>query len=176
MATPLTVQNLLERNKAYVSTHQPIPTFDEAGPAGFPHIVIITCVDPRCRPDIFLNLQLSDGVFTFRNICGHASSVIKDIATLDTFLGITDILIVHHTDCGATHYTDDMIRSGLQSRLPEDKSISSTSYGAVDGIEQSIKNDLAIIKASSFIRKELAERTIGLLFDIKTGELKSVEE
>lgn len=175
MATPLTVQDLLERNKAYISSHQPIPTFAEAGPAGFPHIAILTCVDPRCRPDIFLNLQLSDGVFTFRNICGHASSIIKDIATLDIFVGITDILIVHHTDCGATHYTDEMIRSGLESRLPEDEYIRSTSYGAVGGIEQSIKDDLAIIKASSFIRKELAERTIGLLYDIKTGELKPVE-
>lgn len=42
-------------------------------------------------------------------------------------------------------------------------------------IEQSIKDDLAVLKASPYIRKELAEHSFGFLYDIKTGELKRVE-
>jgi len=44
-----------------------------------------------------------------------------------------------------------------------------------DSIEQSIKDDLAILKASPLIRKELAERAVGYLYDIQTGSLKKVD-
>ncbi len=42
-------------------------------------------------------------------------------------------------------------------------------------VEQSVKDDLAILKASPLIRKELAERSSGYVFDIKTGLLSAVE-
>ncbi len=45
----------------------------------------------------------------------------------------------------------------------------------VNSIEESIREDIAIIRASPFIRKELADRTVGLYLDIKTGVLSPVE-
>ena len=44
----------------------------------------------------------------------------------------------------------------------------------MSSIEQSIKDDLAILKASPLIREELAAKSYGFLYDIKTGELKTV--
>ena len=42
-------------------------------------------------------------------------------------------------------------------------------------LEQSVKDDLAILKASPLVRKELRENASGFIFDIKTGLLSAVE-
>ena len=42
-------------------------------------------------------------------------------------------------------------------------------------LEQSVRDDLAILKANPLIRKELAERAHGFVYDIKTGALTPVK-
>ena len=42
-------------------------------------------------------------------------------------------------------------------------------------LEESVKNDVAWIKGHHLIRKELAENTIGLLYDLKTGVVTEVD-
>ena len=32
-----------------------------------------------------------------RNICGHIAPILNDIVALDVFLGLSDIMVVHHT-------------------------------------------------------------------------------
>lgn len=43
----------------------------------------------------------------------------KDILTLDSFVSIKKVLIVHHTDCGATRFRDAMVRKVLKERVPD---------------------------------------------------------
>ena len=38
---------------------------------------------------------------------------------LDNVKGIRSVMVVHHTDCGLTHITDDGIREKLRGRHPE---------------------------------------------------------
>jgi hypothetical protein len=40
-------------------------------------------------------------------------------------------VVVHHTDCGSTYFTEDLIRTDLKSRCPHDKNIDSITFGAV---------------------------------------------
>ncbi len=46
-----------------------------------------------------------------------------------------------------------------------------TSYSLV----QSVKDDVAIIKSSKYMRTELAEQVSGFIYDIKTGKLNPVQ-
>ena len=39
-----------------------------------------------------------------------------------------------------------------------------------------MKDDLAVLKKSPLVRKELADRAQGFVYDIKTGLLSKVEE
>lgn len=58
---------------------------------------------------------------------------INDILALDGFVKINDIVIVHHTDCGTTHFKDPLIREGLKARLLEkSEEIEGMNFGAVD--------------------------------------------
>lgn len=177
MSAKITIPELLKRNKAFAATHQPIPSFQQLSELGvaMSHYAVITCADPRCNPENFLDLTMMDGVVIFRNVGGHATHAINDIVALDGFLELTDILVVHHTDCGTTHFKDADIKEGLKARLPEKKDeIDGMVFGGIDDLEQSVKDDLAILKASPLIRKELADHCVGFLYDLTTGELSSV--
>jgi carbonic anhydrase len=57
---------------------------------------------------------------------------INDILALDGFVKVNDILIVHHTDCGTTHFKDPVIREGLKARLPDKaQEIERMAFGAI---------------------------------------------
>ncbi|MCJ1227861.1 hypothetical protein MMC12_004520 [Toensbergia leucococca] len=88
----------------------------------------------------------------------------------ETFLGL------QLCDCGATHFKDAQILAKLKERCPDSKDIDSMTFGMINDLEQSVKDDLAILKGSPFIRKELASRSRGFIYDLKTGLLSRVEE
>ena len=43
-------------------------------------------------------------------------------------------------------------------------------------LEQSVRDDLAVIKGSPLVRKQLADRTYGFVYDIKTGLVSPLED
>ena len=43
-------------------------------------------------------------------------------------------------------------------------------------LEQSVRDDLAVIKGSPLVRKQLADRTYGFIYDIKTGLVSPLED
>lgn len=43
-------------------------------------------------------------------------------------------------------------------------------------LEQSVRDDLAVIKGCSLMRKELADRSYGFIYDIKTGLVSALDD
>ena len=41
-------------------------------------------------------------------------------------------------------------------------------------VEGSVKDDVAAVKGSTLVRKELADHTFGFVFDVKSGRLSKV--
>jgi carbonic anhydrase len=189
---PLTVTELVGRNEKHVATHSPLPTFPEMET---PKIMIVSCADPRVFPEQIFGLKHGDAI-VIRVIAGHPQNAMNDILALDAFIKFSDIIVVHHTDCGSTYFTEDLIRTDLKSRCPHDKSIDSTTFGAVStrfvaprppddidssadssvmcSIEQNLVDDLKLLKSHPLMRKELAERSHGFMYDITTGKLEEV--
>ncbi|RFU26706.1 hypothetical protein B7463_g9630, partial [Scytalidium lignicola] len=176
-ASTVTVQDLVQRNEEVAKTHRPYPSFDEfrAMLMDLAHILIITCADPRCSPENIFNITPRDGIVVFRNACGHVAPEMEAIIALDIELGFDDIIIIHHTDCGTSRFTNQQIRGILRERHPDNKEIETMEFGAITDIEQSVRDDVALLKNSPFIRKELAGRTRGFVYDIKTGLLTPVK-
>jgi carbonic anhydrase len=110
-----------------------------------------------------------------RNVCGHVGPALSSILALDSVLTLSEVMVVHHTDCGALLFTDDTVKAGLKARAPENQEIDGLSFGAITDVPKSVQEDLAILKASPLVRKELAEKISGFVFDIKTGLLTPVE-
>ena len=177
MSTKLSVSELIHRNKKIAPRHEPLPHFSEMQSAGLtpPGIVVLTCADPRCNPQHYLDLQPMDPVILIRNVCGHVSTALKDILALDMLVGgLSDLVIVQHTDCGASHMTDDAVRAYLKGIAPDDGEIDSMTFGAITDIAQSVRDEMALFRSSPLVRQELKDHVWGFVYDIKTGELGSV--
>ncbi|KAF2096709.1 carbonic anhydrase [Rhizodiscina lignyota] len=138
--------------------------------------VIITCSDHRTVPEKFLKLEQDDAVLISRNPGGHVAPNITGLLAFDSFVTIANLLIVHHTDCGTTHFSEDVIRAELKKRVPDRAAEIDAMYlGQIRDMEQSVRDDLAYLHASPFVRQELKDCARGFVYDLKTGLLTAVE-
>jgi carbonic anhydrase len=171
----VSVETLFKRNETLSKTYSAKPLLSEAKAAGAipPSVIVITCCDIRCDPTEFLNLKPADAII-LRNVGGKVAPLVKDIVILDAFIGMKEIMLIHHTDCGTTHYKDQTIRDVVNARCPgavDEK----TTFAATHNLEQSVRDNIAILKNSTLVRPDLANRTSGFIFDLKTGLLCAVE-
>ncbi|MCJ1479577.1 hypothetical protein MMC13_008263 [Lambiella insularis] len=174
----LSVNQLLERNKAAAAKHQPFSYITEWESHGVqpPQVLVVTCADPRCTPEFYLGLKPGDGVIVIRNACGHVVPDLGSILGIDTLAVFKEVMIVHHTDCGATYFKDEALREQLAKRAPGNKEIDSLMFGGIEDVEQSVRDDVQLLKSTPFLRKELVDHIYGFVLDIKTGELSPVKE
>ena len=119
MATPA-LADLLARNSAAATSYQPLPYLSEIRAQNLPPptTIIVTCADPRVSPEQFFGLKLGEAM-VFRNVGGRIKPILKEIAVLDSFVGhdtFKQLLIVHHTDCGASHFKDDAVKAEIIAR------------------------------------------------------------
>jgi carbonic anhydrase len=76
---------------------------------------------------------------------------------------------VHHTDCGMLFSNDDL-RGKLEAGTGSDASdIDFLPFG---DLEQSVRDDVAAIKASPFIDEDIPVR--GFVYDVKSGRLTEI--
>ncbi len=159
-------QEFLKANEAYAATFQkgdlPMP------PAR--HVAILTCMDARLHPARFLGLQEGDA-HVIRNAGGRASEdALRSLIISEQLLGTTEIVVIHHTDCGMLTFSNDDLRTRLQQEFKADASgIDFLPFG---NLEQSVREDIATIKASPFIPDNIP--VSGFLYDVKSGRLLPV--
>jgi Carbonic anhydrase len=93
MSSELSTNVLLARHKAYLPSHQPFPTFAELAPLGkIPHIMVVTCADPRCIPENFLGINPGE-IITIRNAGGNVQMALPNILALDALVQLDEIMV-----------------------------------------------------------------------------------
>ncbi|KAJ5784445.1 carbonic anhydrase [Penicillium pulvis] len=172
----ITIAGLLARNKAV--NHTPLPSIAERKlqRGAPPRTVIVTCCDPRCIPEEFLNLKAGE-VVVHRNAGGNIRYALRDILILDALVKLDEIAIIHHTDCGTLRFTDEQLRIALKKQINETHwaKIEEMEFGAALGTEENLRGDLEWVHASPLIRDALKDGTHGFIFDLKSGKLDEVE-
>lgn len=175
------VAEFVARNKAFAANHTPQPLLDGPGglrenPPPFPFIVIISCIDVRVLREAFFGLQPGEAT-VLSNAGGRVNAdALRSLYTLDSIAGVGTVVVVHHTDCGLTHTTDETVRMKLKERAgPEhDEEVDAMKFGAITDLKQSILDDVDAVKASPFLRKDL--KVFGFLFDIIKGTVTDVKD
>ncbi len=67
-----------------------------------------------------------------RNAGGRAFDAIRSVSVLQTIGNPGTIVVMHHTDCGMTHFHDDKIKAALTELAPEEKAtIESMRFGEI---------------------------------------------
>ncbi|KAF2733051.1 carbonic anhydrase [Polyplosphaeria fusca] len=179
MAAKITLEELLKRNSAVAETHKAPLTLAQMAERGLAvtKTLVLSCADPRADPSYYLNLAPGEAVI-YRNAGGQVRPLFNDILALDYLLQFEQVIIVHHTDCGTLAFTSDQVRGVLKERDPAAAAAADVDHGhfcGIGDIEQSVVDDLRLLKNSGLVREGMKGGVKGFLLDIETGKLKAVE-
>ena len=157
--------DLLANNAQYAASFSgPLPLPPAKG------VAVLACMDARL--DVYRLLGLHEGeAHVIRNAGGVVTDdAIRSLTISQRLLGTTEVVLVHHTDCGMLTFTDDSFKADIQG----DTGIKPHwSPEAFSDLEQDVRQSIARIKASPFVPKRDSVR--GFVFDVGTGKLTEVE-
>jgi carbonic anhydrase len=132
-------------------------------------VAVVACMDARLNPFGVLGLQEGDA-HVIRNAGGVVTDdEIRSLAISQRLLGTTEIVLIHHTDCGMLTFKDDDFRRQIQDETgikPE------WAAEAFDDLETDVRQSIARIKSSPFIPNK--DNVRGFIYDVKTGRLDEV--
>jgi carbonic anhydrase len=133
------------------------------------HLAIVACMDARLN--IYGALGLGEGeAHVIRNAGGVITDdEIRSLAISQRLLGTTEIMLIHHTDCGMLTFTDDAFKASIQQETgikPE------WAVEAFSDLDEDVRQSIARIKASPFVPHKDAIR--GFVLDVATGRLREV--
>ena len=131
-------------------------------------LAVLACMDARL--DVHKILGLNEGdAHVIRNAGGVASEdAIRSLVISQRLLGTTEIVLIHHTDCGMLTFTDD----GVKAQIEEATGIRpSFALEAFPDLEGDVRQTIARIKASPFIPHKNVR---GFVYDVTKGRINEV--
>lgn len=133
-------------------------------------VAVLTCMDARMHPEAFLGLQVGDA-HVIRNAGGRASEdAIRSLVISQRLLGTTEVVVIHHTQCGMVTFTNDDLAQKIQQELGVD--VGDFDFLPFPELEQSVRDDVAILRASPLIPQNIL--IAGAIYDVKTGSLREI--
>lgn len=144
-----------------------------SGPLPLPpskHVAVLACMDARI--DVYRVLGLNEGEsHVIRNAGGVVSDdAIRSLAISQRLLGTTEIILIHHTDCGMLTFTDDDFKRDIQNEIGVKPPWSPESF---PDLAEDVRQGLLRIHNSPFVTKHTSAR--GFIFDVATGRLEEVD-
>src|SRR6476620_11553292 len=133
------------------------------------HVAIVACMDARLNVYGLLGLREGDA-HVIRNAGGIVTQdELRSLAISQRLLGTTEIILIHHTDCGMLTFTDDAFRLQIHA----DTGIRPTwAAEAFVDLDEDVRQNIARIKADPFIPVKDAIR--GFIYDVTDGSLREV--
>jgi carbonic anhydrase len=107
---------------------------------------------------------------------GRASgSVQRSVSVACHLFDIDNVVVVHHTDCGGTHFTPEGFLRTFKEEFEQDiTDLWDPDDICLENFTQSLHRDVRSIRNSRGTPKHV--NVYGYLYDIQTGELHLVEE
>ena len=132
---------------------------------------VVACMDARLNPYGVLGLSEGDS-HVIRNAGGVVTDdVIRSLAISQRLLGTTEIILIHHTDCGMLTFHDDEVKAQIEADTGIRPPFALEAFGDVDA---DVRQSIARIKASPFIPNKDSDR--GFVYEVETGRLREVKE
>jgi len=162
------IDQALKANELYATTYDPKWG---AGPPK-PKIVVVTCMDPRLSdlPGI-LGLKRADIDVIRTGGPAVTEDVLSELIVSTRVLGSKEIMILNHTGCGFTTFTDAELNAKL-SKLTGDATPAPMRFFAFKDPEQQTKDQIETVRSHPWIAKDVPVR--GFVFDVDTGRLREV--
>ena len=161
------IDKALEANRNYAKTYNPT-----LGKRPAPKIVVVTCMDPRLSdlPGI-LGLPQADIDIIRTGGPAVTEDVLGELVVSNRVLGTTEILLLNHTGCGFTTFTDDEMNAKL-SASTGDASPAPMRFFSYKDPEENTREQIKKVRSHPWIAKDVPVR--GFIFDVETGLLREV--
>lgn len=155
----------LSANQSYVKTFakgdKPMPPAKK--------VAIVACMDARIETGRLLGLEEGDA-HVIRNAGGVVTDdVIRSLAISQRLLGTTEIVLIHHTDCGMQTFKDDQ----LKAQVEEDTGLRPPfAFEAFSDPADDVRQSIRRIKASPFVPRK--DEIRGFVYDVTNGRLNEI--
>lgn len=162
------IDNALKANRKYAKRHDP-----KLGERPAPTIAVVTCMDPRLSnlPEI-LGLPHADIDVIRTGGPAVTDDVLGELVVSTRVLGTKEILLLNHTGCGFTTFTDAELNAKLAAETGQ-SSPAPMRFFAYKDPEQNTREQIKKVRSHPWIAKQIPVR--GVVFDMKTGLLSEVE-
>jgi carbonic anhydrase len=131
-------------------------------------VAVVACMDARLNVYGLLGLKEGDA-HVIRNAGGVVTDdVIRSLTISQRLLGTTEIILIHHTDCGMLTFSDDDVKA----QITADTGIRpSFALEAFPDLDDDVRQSIARINASPFIPHKAVR---GFVYQVEKGTLREV--
>jgi carbonic anhydrase len=161
-------------DQAVKSNEQYAKTYDPKLGAGPPHplVAVLTCMDPRLSDlEGILGLKRADMDVIRNGGPSVTDEVLAELVVSTRVLGSKEILLLNHTGCGFTTFTDAELNAKL-SKLTGDNSPAPMRFLSYKDPVEHTKEQIEKVRSHPWIAKDVPVR--GFIFDVDTGRLREV--
>jgi carbonic anhydrase len=162
------IDNALKANRKYAERHD-----RKLARPPTPKIAVVTCMDPRLSnlPEI-LGLPHTDIDVIRTGGPAVTDDVLGELVVSTRVLGTTEIMLLNHTGCGFTTFTDDQLNAKLAASTG-DASPKPMRFFSYNDPEQHTREQINKVKSHPWIARDVPVR--GFVFDMETGLLSEVQ-
>jgi carbonic anhydrase len=132
------------------------------------HVAVVACMDARLNPQATLGLALGDA-HVIRNAGGVVTDdTIRSLAISQRLLGTSEIVLIHHTDCGMLTFRDDEVKDQIAADTGIRPPFALEAFPDVDA---DVHQSMARLQASPFVPHKNVR---GFVYEVEKGTLREV--
>lgn len=179
------IEEVIEYNRKFVAEEQ----YEQYRTSKYPEkkLAILSCMDTRLLELLPAALGLKNGdakiIKNAGGVIAHPfGSVVRSLLVAIVELGVTEVMVIGHTDCGVRHIETDKMLEKLKQRGISEEHIKLTEYCGVDfeswlcgfdTVQSSVNHTVKLLREHPLIPKDV--RMEGFVMDSITGELVVVD-
>ena len=159
-------ENFLKANQAYVELHGDLHLSIKPKTK----VAIVTCMDSRLHVAPALGLALG-GAHILRNAGGRVTDdMIRSLVISQQQMGTREIVVLHHTDCGAQTFNNEDFQEHLKCELGVD--VSGQDFLPFQDIDESVREDMKLLRECPLIPDDVI--ISGAVYDVDTGSMREI--
>ena len=162
------IDHALKANLKYAKTHDP-----KLAQRPYPKIAVVTCMDPRLSHlSEILGIPQADIDVIRTGGPAVTDDVLSELIVSTRVLGAKEILLLNHTGCGFTTFTDESLNAKVAAETGQSLPKPLRFFAFKDPAENT-REQIKKVRSHPWIAKEIPVR--GFVFDMETGLLTEVD-
>ena len=180
----LMIDSIVEYNKGFVAQKAYVPYLTDKYPDK--RLAILSCMDTRLTQLLTAALGLKNGDAKIIKNAGAVilspyDSAMRSLIVAVYELGVNEIMVVAHSECGACHMSYDHFRHEMTARGITPETLDTVNQCGINlhewlegfhNTHESVSNTVAVIRNHPLMPKDIVVR--GFIIDSETGLLQEV--